>query len=260
MRLDIVMPAYNEQHRIGRTLETYCSMFDGRDTRFLVALDGCSDATAAVVSRWRERDDRVELLDFPKLGKGGVILESFRRTAGDLVAFVDADGATPPQELRLLAEVAGRPGVAGAIASRYHPASVLPRRRPPERSLASAAYAWLVRALFGLPYRDTQCGAKVLRHDAVERVVPYVSSRDLVFDVDLLLVARELGLRIVEVPTVWIDRDGSRIRTGGDSARMAASLLRLWLQHRLVPVDAGVEPRPVEAPAAEPAERELAHA
>jgi hypothetical protein len=75
-----------------------------------------------------------------------------------------------------------------------------------------------------------------LRREAVEQIVLYVSSRDLVFDVDVLLVARALGLRVMEVPTVWIDQAGSRIETMSDSRRMAAGLLRLWLQHRLAPV------------------------
>lgn len=236
MRLDIVVPAYNEQRRIGRTLAAYTHDFSDPSTRFLAALDGCSDATAEVVRLAQADDDRIELLEFPKLGKGGVILESFRRAGGDLVAFVDADCATPPAELRRLVEFACHPDADGAIASRRLPASVVPRRRPLGRRVASHAYVGLVHALFGLDYRDTQCGAKVLRHDALARILPYVSSRDLVFDVDLLLVARGLGLKLAEIPTVWIDRDGSRIEGRSDSLRMAGGLIRLWLQHRLSPV------------------------
>jgi glycosyltransferase involved in cell wall biosynthesis len=236
VRLDVVIPAFNEQDRIGRTLAVYRSALPDPDTRFLVALDGCRDATADVVRDAQREDARVELHEFPKLGKGGVILETFRRADGELVAFVDADCATPPGELRRLIELARQPGVHGAIASRHHPASVLPRRRTLRRRVTSSAFATLVHALFGLPYRDTQCGAKVLRREAIEQIVLYVSSRDLVFDVDLLLVARALGLRVVEVPTVWIDQAGSRIDAVGDSKRMAAGLLRLWLQHRLAPI------------------------
>jgi hypothetical protein len=68
-----------------------------------------------------------------------------------------------------------------------------------------------------------------------------VSSRDFLFDVDLLLVARQLGFRVAEVPTVWVDQSGSRLHGGQESLRMAASALRLWLHHRLLPVD-GAEP------------------
>ena len=80
----------------------------------------------------------------------------------------------------------------------------------------------------GLPYRDTQCGAKVLRRDVVDDVLPRLAARDLLFDVDLLAAAGERGWRVVEVPTVWIDQDGSRVNALGDARRMGASLLRLW--------------------------------
>jgi hypothetical protein len=105
----------------------------------------------------------------------------------------------------------------------------------------SAGFAFGVRRLFRLPIADTQCGAKALRRDVVERCIPFVSSRDFLFDVDLLLVARQLGFRVAEVPTVWVDQSGSRVRSGRESLRMAASALRLWLHHRLLPVD-GAEP------------------
>ena len=86
------------------------------------------------------------------------------------------------------------------------------------------------------PYRDTQCGAKVLRREVIEAVLPLLSSRDFLFDVDLLLIARALDFRIVEVPTIWIDREGSRLRVVHDSKRMVASSLRLWAHHLVAPV------------------------
>jgi hypothetical protein len=85
----------------------------------------------------------------------------------------------------------------------------------------------------GLPYRDTQCGAKVLRRHVVRDVLPRLAARDLLFDVDLLAAARDRGWRVVEVPTVWIDQAGSRVSAVADSRRMGASLLRLWLRRRM---------------------------
>jgi glycosyltransferase involved in cell wall biosynthesis len=231
LRLDIVMPAHNEEGRIGRTLAAYRDACPDPETRFLVAMDDCSDRTAEVVLEHVEQDERVALFDYPKLGKGGVIAETFRRTDGDLVGFVDADGATPPAELLRLAAAAE--GTAdGAIASRRHPAAVLPARRPLARRLTSAGFAVAVRRLMGLPYRDTQCGAKVLRREVVEEVLPRLRARDLLFDVDLLAAARDAGYRIVEVPTIWIDQEGSRISAVGDTPRMGASLVRLWARRR----------------------------
>ena len=230
MRLDIVMPAHNEEQRIDRTLRAYREACPREGVRFLVALDSCTDRTAEVVRAHQREDGRVAAFEYPRLGKGGVIAETFKRADAELVGFVDADGATPPRELLRLARAAER--VDGAIASRRHPAALLPADRPLSRVITSAGFARTVRLLIGLPYRDTQCGAKVLRRRVVRDVLPRLAARDLLFDVDLLAAARDRGWRIVEVPTVWIDQEGSRVNPLSDSRRMGASLLRLWLRRR----------------------------
>ena len=233
MSLDLVIPAFNEAHRIDATLAAYRRQMPA-DSRIIVALDRSPDGTAAIVEHHASEDARVVLHDFPRLGKGGAIMETFRRCDADLIAFVDADGATPPQELLRLVDAARQSD--GVIASRRHPASVLPARRPFSRRVSSIGFASAVRLLFGLPYLDTQCGAKVLRREVVQRSLPLLSARDFLFDVDLLLVARELGFDVREVPTVWIDRDGSRLDAGADAMRMGVALLRLWLHHRSLPL------------------------
>ncbi len=249
MALDIVIPAFNEEDRIDRTLRAYRAGVTDPSARFFVALDSCTDRTAEVVQHHVDVDPRVFALEYPHLGKGGVIMETFRRTSADVVGFVDADCATPPAEfLRLvgMAELAD-----GAIASRTHPASVLPTPRPVIRRLTSRAFSFLTRALFRLPYRDTQCGAKVVRRQVADHVLPFLSSRDFLFDVDLLVTARRLGYRILEVPTVWCDQDGSHVDAVSDARRMAASALRLWLHHRVLPVPGRRiqgEPDPVPPP------------
>jgi glycosyltransferase involved in cell wall biosynthesis len=232
LRLDIVMPAHNEQARIARTLRAYRAACPDAGVRILVALDACTDGTAEIVRSHARADPRVRMLEYPKLGKGGVIAETFERSDAELVGFVDADGATPPRELLRLADAARRND--GAIASRRHPAAVLPARRPLAREVTSAGFASSVRMLMGLPYRDTQCGAKVLRREVVRDVLPRLASRDLLFDVDLLAAARERAWRIVEVPTVWIDQEGSRVSAVADSRRMGASLVRLWARRRML--------------------------
>ena len=86
MSLDIVIPAHNEEDRIARTLRAYRRGFPQHDVRFLVALDGCVDHTSDIVRSQAADDDRVVLHEFPKLGKGGVLMETFRRCDADLVA------------------------------------------------------------------------------------------------------------------------------------------------------------------------------
>ena len=243
MFLEIVIPAHNEELRIARTLSSYRMVFTDPFVRFIVAMDGCCDGTARVVAAHAEEDARVEFRSYPKLGKGGVLMEAFRGCDADWVAFVDADGATPPRELSRLLDAAMRAD--GAIASRRHPASFTPARRDRGRRLMSWAFVAAVRLLFGLPYSDTQCGAKVLRGPALRQVLPFLSSRDFLIDVDLLAVADRLGLRIEEVPTIWVDQAGSKVSTRRDSVRMLVSALRLWLHLRIDPI-------PVPVPVAHP--------
>lgn len=234
MRLDIVMPAHDEEDRIGPVLEAYRRAIADPDTRFLVAMDGCSDATPDIVDAQRRVDPRVVPLAFPRMGKGGVLAEAFRRADGDLVGFVDADGATPPSEFVALARAAA--SADGAIASRRHPAAVLPGARPAGRRVASAGFATMIRGLFHLPFADTQCGAKVFRRDALDRALPHLSSRGFLFDVDLLHVMDQLGFEVVEVPTVWTDRAGSKLALAKDARRMGLAAVALWLQRVATPV------------------------
>jgi glycosyltransferase involved in cell wall biosynthesis len=239
LRLDLVVPAHNEEHRIDDTLTDYRNQLTSPDVRFLVALDGCEDATSVVVDRHAEADPRVGWISFPKLGKGGVLAEAFRASAGgdaDVVAFVDADGATPPTELLRLVR-AVEDGADVAIGSRRHPAALSVGPRPWVRRLTSSGFAFGIRRLFSVPFADTQCGAKVVRADLVRRVAPLLSARDFLFDVDLLHTSRRLGYQVVEVPTVWIDQEGSRVRPARDAVRMLGSSVSLWLHHRMIPID-----------------------
>jgi glycosyltransferase involved in cell wall biosynthesis len=234
--IDIIIPAHNEQHRIDDTLRRYRAACPQEWVSFVIAMDDCRDHTADVVARHAAEDPRVRALTYPRLGKGGVVSETFRSSQAEFLAFVDADGATPPPELLRLVTACQDTGSDIAIASRYHPAAVLPIARGRSRRVVAAAFAALVRRLFSLHYFDTQCGAKVIRRAAAQRIVPLLSSRDFVFDVDLLMTAADLHYTVAEVPTVWLDKDGSRLSTGRDSLRMAASLIVLWLRHRAVPV------------------------
>ena len=249
MSLTIVIPAHDEEQRIDRTLTAYRQGFPQPDVTFHIALDGCRDGTADIADRHRRADPRVVVHHYPKMGKGGVLMETFRRTDTDLVGFVDADCATPPAELQRMTEAAAE--VDAVIASRRLPASVTPSPRAAGRGMTSAGFAWLVRRVFRLPYADTQCGAKVLRRSLVERAVPLLSARDFLFDVDLLVTARRLGFAVAEMPTVWIDQAGSKLDTRRDALRMLTGTARLWLHHWSLPIERDPTPMP-PVPAATP--------
>src|SRR3954447_16440196 len=116
------MPAHNEEDRIDRTLRAYRAACPDDGVRFLIALDSCTDRTPDIVGAHARDDDRVLSFDYPKLGKGGVIAETFARSDAELIAL--APPAAPPPPGELLPRAAAARHVDGAIASRRHPAAI----------------------------------------------------------------------------------------------------------------------------------------
>jgi len=137
---------------------------------------------------------------------------------------MDADGSTSLSEMERLFDRLAT--VDGAIGSRWVPGSVLTVRQGLRRRVESRLFNLLVRMLFGLDYRDTQCGAKVFRKEALDAVLPFIRSTGFEFDVELLWRLRQNGYRVEEVPTTWENRDESKVTTS-DAKEMLLGMLRL---------------------------------
>lgn len=231
MKLSIVIPAYNEEHRLMPTLERYAGFMEqryGPDVELIVAVNGSRDRTAEVARKGARRFSSVRVLvDERPIGKGGAIMMGFREARGELIAFVDADGSTSPEAFDDLVTHLGEADV--IIASRWIPGAVIEPRQPLARRVASRIFNTLVRLLFRVKIWDTQCGAKLLRREVVERVMPHLGLTRWAFDVDLLFQARRAGFRIVERPTVWRDAAGSRLNVGRASCEMFVAIVRLRL-------------------------------
>lgn len=231
MKLSIIIPAYNEEARIRPTLDAYARYFVARyagDVEFLVVVNGSYDGTEQIVRERAKRCSQVKLMVEPRaIGKGGAIFRGFEAAAGDLVGFVDADNSTSPEAFD---DLVARLGDAGAIiASRYIPGAKVSPRQPWSRRVASRVFNFLVRAFFKLNITDTQCGAKLMKREAIKAVMPELGLTRWAFDVDLLFQLRRAGYRIVETPTVWRDREGSRLKVGRVSLEMFLAVCRLRL-------------------------------
>ena len=232
MRLSIVVPAHNEEARIGRMLDAYLPHFHqryGRDVELIVVVNGTTDRTEQVVAAYQSRFPILRLLVEPaRIGKGGALILGFKAAVGEWVGFVDADGATPPEAFQDLVD---RIGDAGAIvASRWAAGARVSPRQPPARRIASRVFNLMTRMLFGLRLTDSQCGAKLMRREALQEVLPHLGITRWAFDVDLLFQFKRAGHGIREIPTVWSDVEGSKIEDIGKvSFEMAAALTRLRL-------------------------------
>jgi len=231
MKLSIVVPAYNEEARIGRMLEAYLSYFSARypaDFEVIVSINHSSDATEQIIRDLMSQHSALHVMVNPDpIGKGGAIMEGGGQARGDWIGFVDADGATPPSAFNDLLDQIGDAGL--IIASRRLPGAQVSPRQPWSRRLVSRIFNALVRSLFKLKITDTQCGAKLMSAEAWRAIVPNIGLTQWAFDVDMLFQTRRAQYPIKEIPTVWSDVDGSKVEIGRASFQMFLAICRLRL-------------------------------
>jgi glycosyltransferase involved in cell wall biosynthesis len=228
----LLIPAYNEERRIEPVLRDYGRYFqDHYQGKFqlVVVLNGCKDNTLGVVQRVAADFPAISALEFPEaIGKGGALIEGLKLAPlADLIGYVDADGATPPHAFHDLIKHIG--GVDCVIGSRWLPGAVLHVEQSGQRRFASRAFHLIVQLLFWMNIRDTQCGAKVMRREAVEKIHSSLRIADMAFDINLLYSLKRAGYRILEVPTEWTDKIGSKVTLAGTSLVMFLSVVRIWL-------------------------------
>ncbi|WAI02058.1 glycosyltransferase [Methanogenium organophilum] len=220
----IIIPAYNEANRIGGLLKGFAA-YRGP---VIVVCDG-DDDTAGVVRAFAQKHPscRMDCREYPeRLGKGGGVAAGLIEAETLYVGFMDADGSTTvPEMQRLFATLADTDG---AIGSRWIEGACVPVRQSMGRQVQSRLFNIFVRIVFGLPYRDTQCGAKVFRTKVVQTVLPSVLSRGFEFDVELLWQMKKQGYEVREVPIRWKDQPDSRV-----SSTTGVAMLKGLVQVRL---------------------------
>jgi len=222
--VSVVIPAYNEERRLPATLTSIYEYFAQQPfpVEVIVVDDGSADRTCEVCRRYR---DLKILRNERNCGKGYSVRRGILAAEGEYILFSDADLAAPIAESTKLLRALETCDV--AIGSRGLPQSLVVRQSP-ARELMSQAFNRFVRLITGLPYADTQCGFKAFRREAAQLLFRYLRCHRFSFDVEVLLTARHLGLRVVEVPIEWHDRPGSRINPWRDGWHMVRDVV--WLR------------------------------
>lgn len=207
--LDVVIPAYNEEKRIGPTLVALSrALADaGVRARLLVVDNGSVDATVELVRRTPTAPVSIELVNARHPGKGAAVRAGVQRATAPYVGYIDADQSTPPHALITAMALLehGWDGVIGsrrALGGRY----VVPQSAV--RRLGSRAFNLAAMGVVG-PISDTQCGMKMFRTVAAQQVFAQTTTSGFAFDVEVLARARTAGLRIMELPVEWSDAEGS---------------------------------------------------
>jgi glycosyltransferase involved in cell wall biosynthesis len=228
----LLIPAYNEEQRIEPVLRDYARFFRQNYTgkfQIVVVLNGCSDDTLGVVERVANEYPEIRFLNFPApIGKGGALIEGLKLApTTDLIGYVDADGATAPAAFLDLVRHCHTFDC--AIGSRWLPGSILHQSQSAQRRLFSRAFHLLVQLLFRMDIVDTQCGAKVVRRAAVEKIHSALCIADVAFDINFLYALKRNGFSIREVPTEWTDKLGSKIKLNKGAVGILLSVIRLRL-------------------------------
>lgn len=224
VELSVVMPAFREGRRIHDNIKQLLSELDKLDATYevIVVSDGNTDATVSEARR--VRSPRVRVFHYPmNIGKGFALSLGVGQSVGSLVTFIDADMELDPANIGGFIELMHSSNCDAVIGSKRHPLSTV--AYPKLRRFQSWAYQLLVRVLFSLNVRDTQTGLKLFRRQVLEDVVPLLAIKKFAFDLELLVVARQLGYKKVCEAPISLDYQfestvnlGSAIRVLWDTA------------------------------------------
>jgi dolichyl-phosphate beta-glucosyltransferase len=226
--LEIVIPALNEERRIGSTVEALVAyLVRQRYRSALVVVDnGSLDRTADVVAEMEAASPvPIHLINCSRRGKGAAVRYGILTSRALYVGFCDADLATPIETLERVWPLLEQ-GVQVVIGSRYCEGAAVLSSQTHERQLGGTLFRALADSL--LPeVADTQCGFKFFEGVAVRELLARCTVDGFAFDLELLVAARAAGLRVHELPVAWSDRPGSTFRPVRDGLRSMADLLFL---------------------------------
>ncbi len=215
MRLSIIIPAYNEEDRIVRTLDQTLAYLSRQtyQAEVLVVSDGSADATGQVVQGvMAPVNVRVIFHEYhPNRGKGYAVRYGMLKGTGEVEMFMDADYSVPMEAvekgLALLEQ-----GYDIAIASRAVSGAVIHHHQNRARELSARLYTWLQNRYLGLSHPDTQCGFKLFRRQAAQTLFAMQKLNSVIFDPEILWLAKIQGYRTAEFPVSWTHQEDSRIQ------------------------------------------------
>lgn len=225
--VSVIIPAYNEEKRIAKTLDALTafmeSAFGDKDYELLVVDDGSKDATKDVVLAHGGKN--VSLLSYGEnRGKGGAVKYGVENAKGDIIIFTDADLPYPPESIKRAVELFEKEQFDLILGSRV--VSEQGKKYPWYRTLMSHSFSKLVNMILKLYVPDTQCGFKGFRRDAAKRIFKKSTLVGWGFDVELIFIAKKMGFSIGRIPVkLSHENEGSKIRIIHDTKTMIGEVL-----------------------------------
>ncbi|TWI74389.1 glycosyltransferase involved in cell wall biosynthesis [Desulfobotulus alkaliphilus] len=215
MSFSIVIPAYNEEDRIQKTLHETAAWLEknAMDAEILVVSDGSRDGTRQVVETFKGPASlTIRCLEyFPNRGKGYAVRYGMLRAMGERILFMDADYSVPASFIPRAMEEMDR-GADIAMASRAIPGADISRHQKPLREMAGKFYTLIQNFYLGMDYPDTQCGFKIFSRKASQNLFSRQQLHSVIFDPEILYLARRLNYRVAQFPVTWTHQENSRIK------------------------------------------------
>jgi dolichyl-phosphate beta-glucosyltransferase len=213
--LSVIIPAFNEEQRLPKTLNELEAFFENLRLEFLEILvvdDGSTDRTAEVVRDMGSTNPHLRLLQNPgNLGKGYAVRQGMLKAAGEWRLMTDADLSTPIGELSKLYHCAVHDGAVVSMGSRALDRRLVSIHQSVFREFGGRFFNLLMRVVTGLPFLDTQCGFKLYRGDGASAVFSRQILDGFSFDVEDVFIANHLGLKVIEVPVLWANVEGTKV-------------------------------------------------
>lgn len=232
--LSIVIPAYNEEERLGASLDKIGAYVAGRglDAEVLVVDDGSNDATVALAEKaFKQQNGRV-VPNGENRGKGYSVRRGVLAAQGRWVLLTDADLSSPIEEHAKLAAAARKYDVDVVIGSRAVDASTVEVRQHPVRQLMGKTFNRIIRAMTGLPFQDTQCGFKLMDRKRVRPLFERMVVDRFAFDVEFLFLCVRFGLQVREIAVIWRNAPGSKVSLIADPLNMLWDVARVRWRFR----------------------------
>jgi dolichyl-phosphate beta-glucosyltransferase len=230
LEISIVIPAFNEAARIGITLEKIKQYLEEIrcSAEVLVVDDGSTDPTTEIVRKYGATWPSLRLVQNPaNRGKGFSVRNGALQARGEIILFTDADLSAPITEMPKLVNPIQDGHCDVTFGSRAIDRSLIGIRQSPFREYSGRVFNVFVQVIAGLPFKDTQCGFKAFRRACILPVFERQTVTGFGFDPELLYIARNRGLRLMEIPVRWDNAEGTTVHFTKDSLRMFLDLVRI---------------------------------
>jgi dolichyl-phosphate beta-glucosyltransferase len=234
-KLSIIIPAYNEENRIGNTLNLISNYLKEKNlnAEIIVSDDGSSDKTQEIVKKYEEKIPNLKFIGYEKnQGKGFAVKKGVEASQGQYILFTDADNSTPIEEFEKLMQKMKESSSQVAIGSRYLSNSDVKIAQPFYRILIGRIGNFLIQLFLIDNIKDTQCGFKLFEYKVAKEIFSLQKVKRFGFDMEALVIAKTLGYKIIEVPVSWFNSDESRVRPIKDALITLKDLayikLNLW--------------------------------